>query len=1175
MHNLSNSFPRALAPLLASALLATTASAQPAPAPTPEQRAQRGARPMLFDNLSRPLRYTPDNGDFVIVNGDEFFNRSIYGGPSPFRVDAGDRPEFTLYLPGRGGNLRLGLSTAKATRWLHRADKIVARYRPGSMIYEISDASFGPGTIHIVLLSPRVAEGLVARVEARGFTQPVELFAAFGGINGVRGGRDGDIGTEREPVREFFRLKPDFCLENVFTIEADTFIAKAKAGVIGGILPPGAKLHQAPAESWDDPAAILQPASATPERPVVVGRVMIKNAKPVFIALQNLASGKNAAEVLEIYQKVAEAEAPSSSAANAAPWRRADLPALFASEEAERKAVAERVVVKTPDPFINAAVGALNIAADAVWDPRQSGFVHGGVAWRVRLLGWRVGYAGDTLGWHDRTRTHFDSYAARQDTSPIPQKFPPINADDNLARHEDALHSNGDMTRSHYDMNMVGVDTFFRHLLWTGDLDYARRQWPVIERHLAWERRLFRREFGPEKLPLYEAYACIWASDDLAYNGGGATHSTAYNLYHNRMAARIAKRLGLDASLYEREADLIARGMRQQLWLPDRGWFAEWKDLIGDQIVHPQAAAWTFYHTVDSEVPTPVQAWQMTRQVENELPRFDIAGPGVPEGNYTIATTNWMPFTWSLNNVVFGESVHTALGLWQANRTETAFPLLKGAILDSMYLGICPGNVGMATWFDVNRRESQRDFADGVGIFARSVFEGLFGITPDLIDGEIKVRPGFPAAWNDASLHHPAFDFAFKREREVERFKLTSRLDKPVALRLQVSALRDTIASVKVNGRPATWRVMDDSVGTPRVEIVGPASASHDVQITWSGRPPAPAPAPAVVKHGDTFSATVGANIVQLEDPQGSLRDAKPSGESFSGVASGLVGHRTLFAQVSQGALRWWQPVTFEIRTAHETPRVVFTTDWSKPVGAGARLDPVALTGTFNDRVSQIYRNDYLAPRSPFVSLAIPKHGFGSWCKPMQQFDVDDSGLRALAARNDNRILLPNGVPLATPGDAAAPNIAFVSVWDRFPREISTPLTGKASKIYLLMAGSTMAMQSRKDNGEVIVTYTDGTTTRLGLENPTTWWPVDEDFFIDDMAFKRPGPLPVRIDLKTGNIRVLEENAFKGRGRVVPGGAGTVLDLSLDPSKELKSLTVRAIVNEVIIGLMSATLQRP
>ncbi len=1166
--------PRALKVLLASLLFGCVATAQPAPAPTPEQRAQRGARPMLADNLTRPLRYSPDKGDFVIVNGDEFFNRPLYGGPSPFRVDAGDRPELSLFLPGRGGNLRLGLHTSGQPRWLHQADKIVARYRPGSMIYEISDATFGDGIILITLLAPRSAEGAVLRVEISGFTQPVELFTAFGGIEGGRGGRDGDVGTEREPVRNFFRLQPEFCAENTFSLAADTFTATAKAGTVGGILPAGAKLHQAPAESWDDPAALLQPSLSPPARPVVVGRVSIANASPVFISLQNLSKAKTSAEVLDIYQKVAEAEAPGAVAGSIAPWGRHDLPTLFKSEEQERQAIARRVVVTTPDPYVDAAVGALNIAADAMWDPRQSGFVHGGVAWRVRLLGWRVAYLGDSLGWPERTRTHFDAYAARQNTSPIPSSLPPVNSADNLARHEDALHSNGDMTRSHYDMNMVGVDTFLRHLLWTGDLDYARSQWPVIERHLAWQRRLFRREFGPEKLPLYEAYACIWASDDLAYNGGGVTHSTAYNLFHHRMAARLARLLGYDPTVYEREADLIERGLNHHLWLPDLGWFAEWKDLLGDQLVHPSAAAWSFYHTIDSGVPAPLQAWQMTRQVETELPRFDITGPGVPPGNYTLATTNWMPYTWSLNNVVFGESVHTALGLWQANRPEAAFPLFKGALLDSMYLGICPGNVGMCTWFDASRRETNRDFSDGVGIFARTLVEGLFGISPDLLDGEITIRPGFPAAWNDANIRHPNFEFDFRREHEVERFTFDSHFSRPVKVKLQIIALRDTVARVEINGRPAAWRALEDSVGLPRIEILAPAADLHDIRITWSGHGPAPIPAPAVAQPGATFTRSVGAKITHLQDQQGALQDADFSGSSVAGIAAGQNGHRTLFAQVTQGDLRWWQPVTLEIQNA-ETPRKpVFTTDWSQPVDA-ARFEPVPLADVFNDRVSQIFRNDYLSPRSPYVSLAIPRHGFGSWCKPMQQFDVDDTGLRALAAKNGDRVLLPNGAPLATPGDIAAPNVAFVSVWDRFPREFTTPLNGKASKLYLLMAGSTMAMQSRKDNGEVVVTYTDGTTTRLGLENPTTWWPIDEDYFIDDIAFKRPGPLPVRIDLKSGLIRVLEENAFKGRGRVVPGGAATVLDLSLDPSKQLKSLTVRAIVNEVVIGLLSATLQRP
>jgi uncharacterized protein (DUF608 family) len=143
--------------------------------------------------------------------------------------------------------------------------------------------------------------------------------------------------------------------------------------------------------------------------------------------------------------------------------------------------------------------------------------MHGAIAWRTKLLGWRGPYLLDALGWHDRARRNISYWVTRQNTDPIPAKLPPPDENANLARSEAALHSNGDISNSHYDMNLVFIDGLFRHLLWTGDLDFARQVWPVIERHLAWERRLFRREFGPDKLPLYEAYAVIWASDDLQY----------------------------------------------------------------------------------------------------------------------------------------------------------------------------------------------------------------------------------------------------------------------------------------------------------------------------------------------------------------------------------------------------------------------------------------------------------------------------------------------------------------------------------------------------------------------------------------------------------------------------------------------------------------------------------
>src|SRR5262249_27128816 len=113
------------------------------------------------------------------------------------------------------------------------------------------------------------------------------------------------------------------------------------------------------------------------------------------------------------------------------------------------KALREKVIVDTPDPFINAAAAAINVAADGEWDEAQGAVMHGAVAWRNKLLGWRGPYAIDALGWHDRARRHFTYWASRQNTSPIPTTQPGADEAANLSRSEAALHSNGDMSGTH------------------------------------------------------------------------------------------------------------------------------------------------------------------------------------------------------------------------------------------------------------------------------------------------------------------------------------------------------------------------------------------------------------------------------------------------------------------------------------------------------------------------------------------------------------------------------------------------------------------------------------------------------------------------------------------------------------------------------------------------------
>ncbi|NLE36574.1 MAG: glycogen debranching protein, partial [Pirellulaceae bacterium] len=380
---------------------------------------------------------------------------------------------------------------------------------------------------------------------------------------------------------------------------------------------------------------------------------------------------------------------------------------------------------------------------------------------------------------------------------------------------------------------------------------------------------------------------------------------------------------------------------------------------------------------------------------------------------------------------------------------------------------------------------------------------------------------------------------------------------------------------------------------------------------------------PLVVRFGD-------AQVIEVHDPQKTLKEASCTGNMLRAVAAGRLGHRTAFARLEQGDLFWWAPIAVEIRPPSEICRA--GVDWSsggvefvvrnntdKPLAGSAvvrcggtleRIDlrapprsesapirlpakdlvpgtnPIAmdfesgetlrgavvdwralpaeatpafecvdLSGFHNDRVSEIFKAEYRSPRSPCCSLQIPLHGFGDWCYGgMYTPTIDDSALRQ-AAGDAGRFVGPQGIPLATPGPGDGPNVVFTSRWDNFPNEVEIRLAGRSEHIWLLVAGSTHPMQSQLDNGEVVVTYADGTSEQLPLHNPTTWWPIEGDYDVQADGFCIPGPRPPRIDLGTGKA--------------------TLLDLPLDPTRELRSLTVRCLANDVVVGLMSATLLRP
>lgn len=861
---------------------------------------------------------------------------------------------------------------------------------------------------------------------------------------------------------------------------------------------------------------------------------------------------------------------------------RGDVPENYNQHELYKKAddacrmLASRLRIDTPDPYLNTVGGALVAAADGIWDGQV--WLHGAVGWRMPLSGWRAAYTGDALGWHERSRIHFDAYAASQVTS-VPNTIPHPAQDSvlNLARAAKRWgtphYSNGYICRNpnrndqmhHYDMNLCYVDELLWHFNWTGDTAYVRKMWPVLARHLAWEKL----NFDPDNDGLYDAYACIWASDALYYNSGAVTYSTAYNYRANKMAAFLATLIGEDPLPYRQEADKILKALNTTLWIPDKGHWAEYKDFMGHRRMHESAGVWTIYHALDSDVGDAFQAYQATRYVDTQIPHIPVRAEGLEEGYETISTTNWLPYSWSVNNVAFAEVMHTALAYFQAGRFEKGYKLMKSSVLDGMYLGRSPGNFGQVSFYDAARGECYRDFGDPVGVASRLLVQGLFGILPDALNGKLVVRPGFPKTWEKASIALPDVAYEFRRKGDTDTYRIEQHFTTPLALNLQVNALKDKIRLVKVNGKEMAWRNIETAVGCPVISVSVPAAEKAVVEIVWEGSVPM-AEMPEFQQYPSSelcISSMCDADFIKVSDPQGVLAEPVVTSRQLVSKINDCPGHHTFFVQVRQGQMEWWYPVDINIRKINKVSEVI---PFSQVKPTACR--PLDMDLLFNSKVTDIFRNEYLSPRSPYTTLQLPKQGIGEWCHPQLTAEVDDSGLRLKV--QDGIFTTNLGVPFRTPSEGS--NIAFTSLWDNYPDSLSIPLNGRASHAYLLMAGSTNHMQCRIANGIVRVYYTDGTSDVLELVNPDNWCPIEQDFYVDDLAFKTTSPRPYRLHLKTGLVSndLGKELHIKGvYGRPIDGGAGILLDMPLDVSKELSHLVLETLSNDVVIGIMGITLQ--
>lgn len=655
----------------------------------------------------RTQQYKPDGQAFLSINGNNRFTRALYGSHSDYRIETSDFPVFAIYnatkRPKEYRNLRFEVEVDGNIIELDKVLYCEARYQNGQRNYILKDNRWGKQAKLLVdVIALPDTEGALWRFQTIDFPsdKKVKIISKLCEIANKKLNRNGEMGADKPGSFEASPTEEGLVKKEIFVANKDVYAV--------------AELHNVDLEEGNK-----------------------------------------------------------------------HLEQLFLDAENHFRALCSRVNFTTPDPYLNTLGQAMVLAADGVWDGET--WLHGAIGWRMPLAGWRAGYLGDVMGWNDRAISHFDAYANSQ-VIDKPVIFPGVSQDKelNLARAEKKwgteMYSTGYICRNpnrndqmhHYDMNLNYIDELLWHFEYDADTLYMKKMWPVLQRHLAWEKM----NFDSDNDHLYDAYCCIWASDALYYSDGAVTHSSAYNYRGNLLAAKVARIIGEDPEPYQYEADAIRKAMNDVLWVKgadayvpcaedvDKGiitplpaHWVEYKEKMGSGRLHPDAALWSVYTPIDCGVGSPKQMYDATRYVDVHIPHLNTE----VHGNALVSTSDWLPYSWSINNVASAEIMHTALAYFKAGRAMEGRRLLMSNIMDQMYYGQSPANFGQINYYDAARGECYRDFGDNVGISSRAIIQGLFGIEPHALDDKCIIRPGFPLEWDSISVVTPYLKYKYRK----------------------------------------------------------------------------------------------------------------------------------------------------------------------------------------------------------------------------------------------------------------------------------------------------------------------------------------------------------------------------------------------------------------------------
>lgn len=763
-----------------------------------------------------------------------------------------------------------------------------------------------------------------------------------------------------------------------------------------------------------------------------------------------------------------------------------------------------------------------------------------------------------------------------------------------------------------YNMQEVYFDQLLYEWENTGDTAFAEKILEPLKRHAGWEMRCF----DPDGDGLYENYANFWATDGLFASGGAGSVATAYNYRLNIKIAELCDALGQDGTAYRAQAEKIKNAFQKEMWSQKLGRMAENWDMLGERLKHYEISTPSIMHCAEAGLLDDFELYQALCYADNELEHVQ-AGDGE-----VVWFTNWVPYVWSVRDAGFADTMHLALSYFQNGQSEKGHRLLCGAVTAPTCAQVCPGG------FSQVLEGKGIDFADTTSMYVRTVTEGLYGIRSLLQKGEILVSPHFPQEWKEAQIDTPnvSYSYAFAEKEGEERF--TFYWKQGAKLSLCISARR-AVEEVLVNGKPHPFS-MESAIGHAniRVEIEGMEDVAAEStefgesdmsefrkeeckentkkeQLAEEIQNKARTRDKIIIIYrqegnfstgqlestlaeqglygnklqkeyhftvceGDTLTLPE-ANVLEVYDPQKVAADTRNTPQGFLLTVGKLVKHHTLFLKVRKNGLEYYIPVNLHNEKPQNCLLPVTAPEWMPT----KEQKQIPMAEYFNEKVTEIFKREYRSPRPDTCSLQVPLHLVPSdWCHvDLSEVEgMDDSLLRD--SIQEGCFTLENGLSFAQPQKGK--NICFVSQWDNYPTQAKIPVGEAGKELYVLFAGYTNQMQCGVVNAVMEAVFEDGSMESYELVAPDNFRNLYKgsgtERRVDKWCYGDRKVTRVRI----GSRKKDQEARRNGDSETKADRAedtGLYAQVGIIPlqGRKAKALRVKAVANEIIIGIMGLT----